>query len=170
MQLPTLPAPHCGSLPAEHVLLLLQILGLEARSRVPAEFMVQYPDSANPPTLFLVLSDMAKRAAAASQAGNALSPEQTAEADFLRAGAPATRQPFETVSCLSEAAGRGSAAASRWACSQAACQVLGLLIVAAGSADFLQARSACHLCSSRLWQSTAARQLSRGSWVHLVAG
>ena len=74
----------------------MQILGLEARARIPAQFMVQYHDSANPPTLFLVLSDMAKRAAAASQAGNALSQEQTAEADFLRAGAPAARQPFET--------------------------------------------------------------------------
>lgn len=32
-----------------------QILGLEARSKVPAEFQVQYPHYANPPTLFLIL-------------------------------------------------------------------------------------------------------------------
>lgn len=32
-----------------------QILGHEARSKVPAEFQVQYPHFANPPTLFLVL-------------------------------------------------------------------------------------------------------------------
>ncbi|KAI9674249.1 MAG: Processing alpha glucosidase I [Trizodia sp. TS-e1964] len=32
-----------------------QILGAEARSKVPAEFQVQYPHIANPPTLFLVL-------------------------------------------------------------------------------------------------------------------
>ena len=32
-----------------------QILGNEARSKVPSEFQVQYPHYANPPTLFLVL-------------------------------------------------------------------------------------------------------------------
>ena len=32
-----------------------QILGPEARSKVPAEFQVQYPHYANPPTLFMVL-------------------------------------------------------------------------------------------------------------------
>jgi mannosyl-oligosaccharide glucosidase len=33
-----------------------QILGPEARSKVPAEFQVQYPHYANPPTLFFILS------------------------------------------------------------------------------------------------------------------
>ena len=32
-----------------------QILGLEARNKVPPEFRVQYPHYANPPTLFMVL-------------------------------------------------------------------------------------------------------------------
>ncbi|KAJ9603376.1 Processing alpha glucosidase I [Cladophialophora chaetospira] len=32
-----------------------QILGAEARSKVPAEFQVQYPHYANPPTLFLII-------------------------------------------------------------------------------------------------------------------
>jgi mannosyl-oligosaccharide glucosidase len=32
-----------------------QILGAEARSKVPVEFQVQYPHYANPPTLFLIL-------------------------------------------------------------------------------------------------------------------
>ncbi|KAJ5887656.1 FAD dependent oxidoreductase [Penicillium taxi] len=32
-----------------------QILGMEARSKVPAEFTVQYPHYANPPTLFMAL-------------------------------------------------------------------------------------------------------------------
>jgi mannosyl-oligosaccharide glucosidase len=32
-----------------------QILGLEARSKVPPEFQVQYPHYANPPTLFMIL-------------------------------------------------------------------------------------------------------------------
>ncbi|KAF8471981.1 glycoside hydrolase [Kalaharituber pfeilii] len=34
-----------------------QILGDEARSKVPAEFQVQYPHHANPPTLFLAITD-----------------------------------------------------------------------------------------------------------------
>lgn len=33
-----------------------QILGAEARSKVPAEFQVQYPHYANPPTLFMVIT------------------------------------------------------------------------------------------------------------------
>ena len=33
-----------------------QILGAEARSKVPPEFQVQYPHYANPPTLFMVLT------------------------------------------------------------------------------------------------------------------
>jgi len=32
-----------------------QILGAEARSKVPQEFQVQYPHYANPPTLFMVV-------------------------------------------------------------------------------------------------------------------
>ncbi|XP_030497086.2 mannosyl-oligosaccharide glucosidase GCS1 [Cannabis sativa] len=35
-----------------------QILGAEALSKVPEEFVVQYPTNGNPPTLFLVLHDM----------------------------------------------------------------------------------------------------------------
>lgn len=35
-----------------------QILGPEARSKVPAEFQVQYPHYANPPTLFLVFETL----------------------------------------------------------------------------------------------------------------
>ena len=41
----------------------MQILGEEARSRVPAGFLVQNPDVANPPTLFLPLADMAQHVA-----------------------------------------------------------------------------------------------------------
>ncbi|KAJ1328984.1 mannosyl-oligosaccharide glucosidase [Microdochium nivale] len=40
-----------------------QILGAEARSKVPAEFQVQYPHYANPPTLFLVLEDFLEKLA-----------------------------------------------------------------------------------------------------------
>ncbi|XP_031477649.1 mannosyl-oligosaccharide glucosidase GCS1-like [Nymphaea colorata] len=35
-----------------------QILGAEARSKVPEEFIVQHPSHGNPPTLFLVLRDL----------------------------------------------------------------------------------------------------------------
>jgi mannosyl-oligosaccharide glucosidase len=38
-----------------------QILGDEARSKVPAEFQVQYPHYANPPTLFFVLESFIDR-------------------------------------------------------------------------------------------------------------
>ncbi len=65
----------------------MQILGEEARSRVPAEFIVQNPDVANPPTLFLPLADMAQRVAATKGKG----PEQGQEGmqedlEFLTAG------------------------------------------------------------------------------------
>ena len=35
-----------------------QILGPEARSKVPQEFQVQYPHYANPPTLFMIFEDL----------------------------------------------------------------------------------------------------------------
>ncbi|KYK61633.1 glucosidase I [Drechmeria coniospora] len=38
-----------------------QILGDEARGKVPEEFQVQYPHYANPPTLFLVIEDFMER-------------------------------------------------------------------------------------------------------------
>lgn len=38
-----------------------QILGQEARSKVPEEFQVQYPHYANPPTLFLVIESFMER-------------------------------------------------------------------------------------------------------------
>ncbi|KAF2397248.1 mannosyl-oligosaccharide glucosidase [Trichodelitschia bisporula] len=37
-----------------------QILGAEARSKVPDEFQVQYPHYANPPTLFLIIENFMK--------------------------------------------------------------------------------------------------------------
>ena len=44
----------------------VQILGAEARSRVPAEYITQQPTSANPPTLFLLLAQMADEITTAS--------------------------------------------------------------------------------------------------------
>ena len=43
-----------------------QILGDEARSKVPAEFQVQYPHYANPPTLFFILDEFVRRLAKAN--------------------------------------------------------------------------------------------------------
>ncbi len=63
----------------------LQILGSEARSRVPAEYITQHPTSANPPTLFLVLSQMANQIAAASTAASSSGQLQDQE-QFLKAG------------------------------------------------------------------------------------
>lgn len=45
-----------------------QILGPEARSKVPAEFQVQYPHYANPPTLFFVLEAFIDRLRASTVA------------------------------------------------------------------------------------------------------
>lgn len=45
-----------------------QILGPEARSKVPAEFQVQSPKIANPPTLMLVFVDLLNKAKQANQA------------------------------------------------------------------------------------------------------
>jgi hypothetical protein len=38
-----------------------QILGGEAESRVPAEFIVQFPDHANPPTFYFPLEEILER-------------------------------------------------------------------------------------------------------------
>ena len=43
-----------------------QILGAEARSKVPDEFQTQYPHYANPPTLFLTLTTLIERLTSAS--------------------------------------------------------------------------------------------------------
>lgn len=61
----------------------MQILGEEARSRVPAGFLVQNSDVANPPTLFLPLADMAQRVAKSGVESDADVQEELA---FLRAG------------------------------------------------------------------------------------
>ncbi|KFA77783.1 hypothetical protein S40288_00486 [Stachybotrys chartarum IBT 40288] len=46
-----------------------QILGPEARSRVPEEFQVQYPHYANPPTLFLIIEGFMKQLRQSKEAG-----------------------------------------------------------------------------------------------------
>lgn len=70
-----------------------QILGAEARARVPDAFVVQRTSSANPPTLFLVLSDMAREVAQASR-------EAGLQADrvFLEAGGQQLSRSYVTNS------------------------------------------------------------------------
>lgn len=65
----------------------MQILGAEARSRVPEEYIVQQPTSANPPTLFLALAQMADQIAAAASDASASKALQDQE-QFLKAGTP----------------------------------------------------------------------------------
>lgn len=48
-----------------------QILGPEARSKVPPEFQVQYPHYANPPTLFLIIEDFMERLRSANVSATA---------------------------------------------------------------------------------------------------
>ncbi|KAF5000326.1 hypothetical protein FDECE_11243 [Fusarium decemcellulare] len=70
-----------------------QILGHEARSKVPPEFQIQYPHYANPPTLFLIIEGFMERLRAANgtQAAEkeqmlAADPLQTAHLDNLELG------------------------------------------------------------------------------------
>jgi mannosyl-oligosaccharide glucosidase len=64
-----------------------QILGPEAEARVPAEFVVQDPAGANPPTLLLPLAAMAARVEAAAPDD----PDAADAAAFLRAAYPRVR-------------------------------------------------------------------------------
>lgn len=65
-----------------------QILGPEARSKVPEEFQVQYPHYANPPTLFLVIEGFMTRLnqAKAARSGKASGDMRTAHLDHPEAG------------------------------------------------------------------------------------
>lgn len=67
-----------------------QILGEEARARVPDEFVRQSPDAANPPTFFLLLADMSQRVAASVQT-NEWDATTRADAQFLKAAWPRLR-------------------------------------------------------------------------------
>lgn len=49
-----------------------QILGLEARSKVPGEFQVQYPHYANPPTLFMVIEGLLDKLDSKSPSGSSI--------------------------------------------------------------------------------------------------
>ena len=60
----------------------MQILGERAHARVPAEFVTQSLEAANPPTLFLVLADMARSLPPGQPTGDAAE-----DLAFLQAGA-----------------------------------------------------------------------------------
>lgn len=72
-----------------------QILGHEARSKVPREFQVQYPHYANPPTLFIVLETLVDKMELKTKSSPALSTEQKAYLlDSLRTLYPQLKQHF----------------------------------------------------------------------------
>lgn len=54
-----------------------QILGPEARTKVPTEFQVQYPHYANPPTLFMVLESLLDKLDGKSGSGATLSQQSS---------------------------------------------------------------------------------------------
>ncbi|KDD74831.1 mannosyl oligosaccharide glucosidase [Helicosporidium sp. ATCC 50920] len=64
-----------------------QIRGREAHARVPDEFVPQLPDAANPPTLFLVLQDMA-RGLEEAQGADGPDVELALDREFLSAAWP----------------------------------------------------------------------------------
>jgi len=68
-----------------------QILGEEARARVPHEFIPQSPDAANPPALFLPLAEMAERVSAAQEERYR---DRDPDIEFLRAAWPRLRTWF----------------------------------------------------------------------------
>lgn len=79
-----------------------QILGPEARSKVPKEFVTQYPHYANPPTLMLLLTDILEKFKAAQ---NDLSEEafynQQMEEEFeFEAGVGVAKSIFDNPSLL----------------------------------------------------------------------
>lgn len=67
-----------------------QILGDEARSKVPAEFVVQRNENANPPTLFLALQELLEQLASHPDA-----PESSPTLPFLRRLFPRLKTWFE---------------------------------------------------------------------------
>lgn len=82
-----------------------QILGAEARSKVPGEFQTQYPHYANPPTLFFVLHAFLDKIASASTSkgsssqqpmdGNAVLSDPEVAIGYLRELYPLLKRQFE---------------------------------------------------------------------------
>lgn len=60
-----------------------QILGAEARSKVPQEFQVQYPHYANPPTLFLIFESLIDKLKSKSPAKITLDPLESIRSAHL---------------------------------------------------------------------------------------
>ena len=73
-----------------------QILGPEARSKVPQEFQVQYPHYANPPTLFLVLEALIDKV----KSGSSKAPDSSDPFDSVRN--VHLRQPEMAINYLKE--------------------------------------------------------------------
>jgi mannosyl-oligosaccharide glucosidase len=73
-----------------------QILGAEARSKVPQEFQVQYPHYANPPTLYLVLESLIDKI----KAGEGKTVDPTDPFDSIRSAS--LRDPSQGINYLKE--------------------------------------------------------------------
>lgn len=77
-----------------------QILGPEARSKVPKEFQIQYPHYANPPTLFFILEDLidridAETATKDDNAGGAAKATREVANEFLRSVYPLLKRQLQ---------------------------------------------------------------------------
>ena len=72
-----------------------QILGLEARSKVPTEFQVQYPHYANPPTLFMVLEALIDQAQGQKASANTNSVDPAMFKEWVKQIYPLLQRNFE---------------------------------------------------------------------------
>ncbi len=82
-----------------------QILGPEARTKVPLEFQTQYPHYANPPTLFFVVEAFLAKSSGVSSYSGAPSQylsDPTVGAGFLKAIYPKLKKHYEWF-CLTQA-------------------------------------------------------------------
>jgi mannosyl-oligosaccharide glucosidase len=82
-----------------------QILGPEARTKVPSEFQTQYPHYANPPTLFFVVETFLAKSSGVSSYSGAPSrylSDPTVGAGFLKAIYPKLKKHYEWF-CLTQA-------------------------------------------------------------------
>ena len=72
-----------------------QILGHEARSKVPTEFQVQYPHYANPPTLYMVLEALLDHAEGKKASSNSDLADPSTINDWLTQLYPLLKRNFE---------------------------------------------------------------------------
>lgn len=133
-----------------------QILGPEARSRVPDEFVTQPSDNANPPTWFLVFEDMLD----ALDSGRGTEAEREHDAAFLRAAYPRLSAWFAWFNTQ-----RGAMPGSfHWRGRERRQGVMNPLTLTSGLDDYPRAThpsAAERHVDLRCWMAVAARVLAR---------